>query len=224
MLLDTLVLPDIARGTLGENTVLEHIRQVVALRLATGRTVVFVVGAKGVILIHHIVQLQLWRPCVPGVSDLLGGVSRHLIRANIVKHVVDLQTFKVIIGAHPERARHIKSARTVVGGEVIVQRTTVLVHELCAVLETEALALCLLQRDAHDGLYRGGISGTRVLHHIDVLNLVRAQTREFLHILHLAAVDIHFGIATAQHLHATVALSLQRRDPRQGIAHGSGLF
>ena len=123
----------------------------------------------------------------------------------------------MIIGTYPERTRHVESARTVVGGEVIVQRTAVLVHELCAVLETEALALCFLQRDADDGLYRGGIAGTRVLHHIDMLDLIGAQTREFLHVLHLAAVDIHFGIATAQHFHAAVALSLQRRNLRQGV-------
>ena len=90
MLLDTLVLPDVTRGALCQDAILEHICQVVALRLAAGCAVVFVVGTECVVFVHHIVQLQLWRPCVPGMSDLLGGVTRHLIRTNIVKHVIDL--------------------------------------------------------------------------------------------------------------------------------------
>ena len=224
MLLDALVLPDVARGALSQDVVLKHICQIVTLRLATGRTVVFVVGAEGVVLIDHIIELQLRRPSVPGMSYLLGGVTRHLIWPHVVKHVVDLQALVVIIGAHPERARQVESTRAVVGGEVIIQRTSILVHELRTVLEAEAFALCLLQRDTHDGLHRGGITGTWILNHIDVLNLIGTQTREFLHILHPSAVDIHLGIATTQHLHATFTLSLQRRNLRQGIAHGSGLL
>ena len=87
------------------------------------------------------------------MSDLLGGVTRYLIWPNVVKHVVDLQALPVIIGANPERARHVKPTGAVVGGEVIVQRTTILVHELRAVLEAQTLALCLFQCDAHDGLH-----------------------------------------------------------------------
>ena len=158
---------------------------------------------------------------MPGVSHLLGGVPRHLIWPYIVKHVVDLQTLIVIIGAHPERARYVESARTVVSGEVIVQRTAILVHELCAVLETEAFALFLFQRDANDGLYRGSITGTRVLNYIDMLDLVGAQTREFLHVQHLAPIDVNLGIATPQHLHTAVVFCLQRRNLRQGVTHGS---
>ena len=90
MLLHTLVLPDVTRGALGEDAVLKHICQVVALSLAAGRAVVLVVGTKSVVLVDHIIQLQLWRPGVPRMSDLLGGVTRHLIRTNIVKHVIDL--------------------------------------------------------------------------------------------------------------------------------------
>ena len=55
VLLDTLILPDVTCRALCEDAVLEHICQVVALCLAFGRTVEFVVGAKGVILIDHIV-------------------------------------------------------------------------------------------------------------------------------------------------------------------------
>ena len=130
----------------------------------------------------------------------------------------------MIIGTYPERSRYIKPARTVVNGEIVVQRTAVLIHELRAVLKAQTLALRLFQRDAHNSFYRGGIAGSRVLHHIDMLNLIRAQTREFLHVLHPPTVDIHFGIATAQHLHATVALSFERWNLRQGIAHRSGLL
>ena len=158
------------------------------------------------------------------MSDLLGGVTRYLIWPNVVKHVVDLQALPVIIGANPERARHVKPARTVVGGEIVVQRTAVLVHELRAVLEAQTLALCLFQRDANNGLHRGGIAGTRVLNHIDMLDLIGAQTGEFLHVLYPSPVDIHFGFTTAQNLHATVALSFERRNLRQGITHGSGLL
>ena len=49
VLLDALVLPDVARGALGHDAFLEHIRQVVTLRFAFGRTVVFVVSAEGVV-------------------------------------------------------------------------------------------------------------------------------------------------------------------------------
>ena len=59
VLLDTLVLPDITRGALCQYAVLKHICQVVTLCFAARRTVEFVVGTKGVVLVDHIVQLQL---------------------------------------------------------------------------------------------------------------------------------------------------------------------
>ena len=90
VLLDALVLPDVARGALSQDVVLKHICQIVTLRLATWRTVVFVVGAEGMVLIDHIIELQLRRPCVPRVSDLLSGVTRYLVRPHVVKHIVDL--------------------------------------------------------------------------------------------------------------------------------------
>ena len=57
-----------------------------------------------------------------------------------------------------------------------------------------------------------------------MLNLVGAQTREFLHVLHPATIDIHLGIATSQHLYTAVALSLQLRNFRECIAHSSRLL
>ena len=130
----------------------------------------------------------------------------------------------MIIGTYPERSRYIKPARTVIGREIVVQRTAVLVHELRTVLETQTFTLCLFQRDAHDRLYRGGIAGSRVLHHINVLDLIGAQAREFLHVLHPTPVDIHLSITASQHLHTTVALSFERRNLRECIVYGSGFL
>ena len=97
----------------------------------------------------------------------------------------------------------------------------VLIHALGTVVETEAISLCLLQRDAHHGLCGGGITSTRILDDIDVLNLVGAKPGEFLLIMHPPTVDVHLGIATAQHLDGTVALSLERGNLRKGVAHRS---
>ena len=84
MLLDTLILPDIACRMLGHDAVLEHICNIVALRLTAGRTVVFVIGTKGMVLVNHIIELQLWRPSVPGVSDFLSGVTGYKVGTNVV--------------------------------------------------------------------------------------------------------------------------------------------
>ena len=97
----------------------------------------------------------------------------------------------------------------------------ILIYTFEVVLKTKAFALCLLQRDAHHGLCGGGITGTWILDDIDVLNLVGAKPGEFLLIMHPPAVNVHLGIATAQHLDGTVALSLERGNLRQGVAHRS---
>ena len=128
------------------------------------------------------------------------------------------------IATGPERGGDVETAGAVVHVEVVGNGMAVLIHALGAVVETEAIALCLLQRDAHHGLGGGGIAGTWILDDVDVLNLVGAKAREFLLVMHPPAVDVHLGIAAAQHLDGTVALSLERGNLRQGIAHRSGFL
>ena len=85
---------------------------------------------------------------------------------------------------------------------------TVLIHTAEVVLKRETLTLCFLQGNTDDGLRRGSITGTGILHHVHILNLVGTKSREFLHILHPSPVDIHLGIAAPNHLHGSVALCL----------------
>ena len=57
-----------------------------------------------------------------------------------------------------------------------------------------------------------------------MLDLVRAQAGQFAHVLHLAPVDIHLGLTSAQHLDGAVPLGLKRRHMRQCVGHGAGLL
>ena len=100
----------------------------------------------------------------------------------------------------------------------------ILVHTHQVVLETKAVALRLLQRDAHNGLGRGSITGARVLDDVNMLDLVAAQAGQFAHVLHLAAVDIHLGLAAAQYRDGAITLGLQRRHAGQCIGHGTCLL
>ena len=59
VLAEVVVLPDIALGVLLELTVLIGVGEEIAGQLATGMTVVLVVGTKAVFLVDHIVHLQL---------------------------------------------------------------------------------------------------------------------------------------------------------------------
>ena len=52
----------------------------------------------------------------------------------------------------------------------------ILIYTTEVILKTKSFTLCLLQRDAYDGLCRGGIAGTRILHHIYMLYLVGTQS------------------------------------------------
>ena len=175
-------------------------------------TVEFVKCTKTVVFIHHVVHLQLRRPALPDALRLLRGVAFDVIRADKISQFMLLHRLIVIVAPSPQRGSNVETARAEVHVEVVVQRVTVLIDETSVILKTETLALCLLQRDADDGLYRGGITGTWVLNHVDVLNLVGAQTRELLHVLHPAAINIYLGIATPQHLDATIAFSIERRN------------
>ena len=125
------------------------------------------------------------------------------------------------IATGPERGGDVETASAVVHVKVVGQRVAILIYTFEVVLKTKAFALCLLQRDAHHGLCGGGITGTWILDDIDVLNLVGAKPGEFLLIMHPPAVNVHLGIATAQHLDGTVALSLERGNLRKGVAHRS---
>ncbi len=100
----------------------------------------------------------------------------------------------------------------------------ILVHAHQVVLETEAVALRLLECDSHNGLGRGGIAGAWVLDDIDVLDLVAAQAGQFAHILHLAAIDIDLGITTTKHRNGAIALGFQRRHAGKRVDHGTGLL
>ena len=53
---------------------------------------------------------------------------------------------------------------------------TILIYTTEVILETEAFALCLLQRNTHDSLRRGGIAGSGILHNIHMLYLVGTQS------------------------------------------------
>ena len=123
-----------------------------------------------------------------------------------------LQRLIVTVAPSPQRGGNVETASSVVHIQIVRQCVPILINTTEVILKAQALALCFFQRDANDGLYRGGIAGSGILHHIDVLNLVGAQTRELLHVLHLSAIDVNLGIATPQHLHTTVALSLKRRN------------
>ena len=101
---------------------------------------------------------------------------------------------------------------------------TILIHAPCTFLKTDALTLSFFERDTHHVLSRSGITRTRILHHIHILNLVGAKPREFLHVLHAAPVDVHLGLAAPCHLYGSVALCLQRRNFRERIAHRSRLL
>ena len=186
--------------------------------------VVFVEGAETMILVDHVVDLQLRRPAFPDILRLLRADPFNLIRSDIVGQGVILQRLAVTVAASPQRGSDVETTRAVVHVKVVGQRMTVLIHATEVILKTDALTLCFLQRNAHYGLCRGSIAGTGVLHYIDVLYLVGAQTREFLHVLHPAAVDIYLGITAPQHLHATVALRFERGNLRQGIAYRSGFL
>ena len=188
-------------------------------------TVIFVERAEAVVLVHHIVHLQLRRQALPYVLRLLLVADAvDAIGTGIVGNDVFLQRLAMTIATSPERGGDVETARAVVHIKVIGQSMAVLVYSLGVVVEAEAVALCFFQRDAHHSLCRCGIAGTWILDDIDVLNLVRAQAREFLHILHPSAVDIHLGIAAPQHLHGAVSLSLERGNLRQGIAYRSSFL
>ena len=163
-------------------------------------------------LVDHIVHLQLWRPSLPDILCVLGGLAQNIIGTGIVSQVVVLLAFVVTIAARPERGGHIQSTRTIVHVEIVVQRVTIFIDATCVVLKAKALTLRLFQRDTNHGLRRGGITGAWVLNHVDMLNLIGAQARELLHVLHPSAVDIHLGSTTAQHFYTSVALSLQLRN------------
>ena len=192
--------------------------------VTTRMTVVFVECTKTMVFIHHVVHLQLRRPALPDALRLLRAVALDVIWTDKICQFMLLQRLIVTVAPSPQRSGNVETASSVVHIQIVRQCVPILINATEVILKTQALALCLFQRDAHDGLHRGGIAGTRVLHHIDMLNLVGAQTREFLHVLHPSAIDVNLGIASTQHLHATVALSLKRRNLRECIAHRSGLL
>ena len=129
------------------------------------------------------------------------------------------------VAACPQRGCHVETIRAVVQVEVVVHRPAILVHALCIVLEAETLALCFLQSQANHRLRRGGIAGTWVVHHVDMLYLAGVYASKFLEVLHPSSVDIHLGIATPQHLHGTTVLfGFQRGHLVQHVRGVSGFL
>ena len=211
---ETVTLLDIALGVFSEFTVLIAIGDEPVTKVGTGVAVILVKSAHTVVVVEHIIYLQLGRQALPDVPTLLLENTLHVVRTHIVEHVVFLQHFGMAVAACPERGGDIQTACAVVHIQVVGNRVAILVHARQVVLETEAVALRLLERDAHHSLGRGGITGSRVLDDVHMLDLVTAQSGQFTHVLHLAAVDIDLGITTSQHLDATIALGLERRHPR----------
>ena len=210
MFLKGIALPDVALGMLCQDAVhiivgIEHVAEIGA-RVA----VIFIERSQAMVLVKHIVHLQLWRPALPDVFAFLSCRALNVVGTNVVDKLVVLQLLDVSVASCPERGSEVEATRAVVHVEVVGNGVSILIHSVQVVLETESLALCLLELDAHNGLGRCGIACTGVLDHINVLNLVGTQARELAHVLNLAAVDIHLGIATAKHLHAAVALSFER--------------
>ena len=123
-----------------------------------------------------------------------------------------LHRLVVTIASCPQRGGDVESARAIIDVQIIGQRVTILIHAVHIVLKTEALALCLLQRDAHYSLCRGSIAGTWILYYINVLYLVGAEAREFVQVLYPPSVDIHLGFATSQNFYTATALSFERRN------------
>ena len=224
MLLELLVLSYLAFRTLCEETVLVLIGIKLAGEGAIGVIVVFVESAKRVVLVYHIVDLQLWREPLPRLFRVLLGVAVYPVRLYQIAHIVLLKRLVVTIATSPQRGGKVETARAVVHVEVVGDGVPVAVYPPQVILKTDTLALRLLQRDADNSLGRGGIAGTRVMNHVDMLYLIGAQTGEFAGVANLTPIDIHLGVATPEHFHGSVAIGFKRRNPRQGIAHGTGLL
>ena len=59
----------------------------------------------------------------------------------------------VTIATSPERGGDVETTRTIVHVEIVGQRVTIFIYATCVILKTQALALCLLQRDTNNGLH-----------------------------------------------------------------------
>ena len=75
-----------------------------------------------------------------------------------------LQRFCMTVAPSPQRSGNVETASSVVHIQIVRQCVPILINATEVILKTQALALCLFQRDAHDGLYRGGIAGSGILH------------------------------------------------------------
>ena len=208
VLAETVVLLDVAHRALGKETIHIAISDELVTKVGAGVSVIFVKGAKAVVIVDHIIHLKLGRQAFPDVLTILRDKPLDPVRAYKIRQLVFLQHLGVTVAACPERGGDVQSTRAVVHIQVVGNRVAILVHARQVVLETEAVALRLLECDAHHGLGRGGIAGAWVLDDVDMLNLVTAQARQLAHILHLAAVDIHLGLAASQHRHGAIALGL----------------
>ena len=144
---------DIALRTLGIDAVDVVVGIEECIGIAAWMAVVLIESTKTVVIVQHIVHLQLRRPSFPHTLPLLIAATEVEVGTNVIGKLVLLQRLVVTIAACPERGGDIESSCAIVHVEVVGQRMTVLIDASQIVLKADALALCLLQRDANDGLY-----------------------------------------------------------------------
>ena len=88
MLLELVLLGDVALRTLGKHAVLIIVGMEVAIKRAAGVAVVLVESAETMVLIDHIIHLQLRRPAFPDVFRLLIAEPLIVIGAYVVEQRV----------------------------------------------------------------------------------------------------------------------------------------
>ena len=103
------------------------------------------------VVVEHVVNLQLRRNSLRDLLGILCGITVVAVRTDVVENRIFLQRLTVAVVTCQERGSDVESTLTVIKVEDILKCDSILIIPQYIFLEAKAIALRLLQSDAHYG-------------------------------------------------------------------------